>query len=412
MAEPGLWLDEKKNEIVRIRLLGQVEITYGGRAVHQALSKSKKARNLLYVLLLRRGEAVPFAALVDKKTAQDTENALKVLVCRTRNMLAAVDPALRDCILTKKDAYQWNPSLETSVDAFELEALCSQLIKAKGLQDAQHRTIDVLLDLYRGKLLETEPGVEWAAGYATDLERQYCAALGHYIDLLHAERNWRRIAEVCKAGLAVVPHERGWHEEMMRALLKLNQPADAMAQYEYMQYVPDKRLEEKTSIDMLRLYAEARQEDGQLDREMEDMCRDITTFMPAEGAQLVEYPVFRYICGQRMLAEEGSEMPSYMVNIKVGSVLGDGMQALAQEDTMQRLGSMLAASLRKGDLAARYTASQYVLLLRGVTAGSVRGVMERLRKAFYQEVASARVLMDYRYKPLRQRAEDPRVRAL
>lgn len=387
-----------------IRLLDRMELLLSNQSVGDALQKSKKARILVALLVLRKGEPVPHAELCEmlweKESMQDLNNALKVLICRTRAMLAAVDPALRNCILAMPGAYAWNMATTAQVDVFEIETICNELLENDAMDEAQVKKLERMLSLYSQKLLPELAQVEWVAEYTHRLQRQCTSVIIHSLDQLKEAGEWERIVKICRMSQDVMPQEPRWNEEMMRAFMMLNRRSDAMTQYEQAANSERTRAWGEPSTEITKLYAQILEADGALTRDTENVAQELLTFDEEDGALFCDYIVFKHVYRLQQRSLERLGQTTFLVLFKVSGVTDRTIQVLALEEAMQRLGRLLQHNLRRGDTIARYTPSQYVVLLQGSAHEAVKGVLDRVRLNFYGEMGTVAISLDYHYKPL------------
>ena len=103
---------------IEIRMLGDFEIRVNGKPVLAVLGQSRKTTALVQYLVLQRGERVTHKVLTDTlwagERSSNPEMALRAILHRFRNMIEAEGlDELRNCILTSRGCYQWNPPLDT-----------------------------------------------------------------------------------------------------------------------------------------------------------------------------------------------------------------------------------------------------------------------------------------------------------
>ena len=96
---------------------------------------------------------------------------------RFRNMIEAEGlDELRNCILTSRGCYQWNPHLDCTVDVFRVGDLSEQ---ARREEDPEKRAklYEQIVDLYRGRLLPQSASEQWVEGVSVRLHGQYRTAM-------------------------------------------------------------------------------------------------------------------------------------------------------------------------------------------------------------------------------------------
>lgn len=406
---------EKTWDRLHIQLLDRFEIVQGDKSVDQALRKTKKGKTLVCALILHRGRPVPYEVLHDALWSQgesrDLDNVLKVLVSRTRAILAEVDPSLRDCIVGQKGTYRWNMDITAEVDVFSIEALCRELKEAKEISSGMLERLETLMCLYTGKLLPEESQIPWIRNMAEELEWQYKQTVTHSLMLLRAKRDWKAVMKVCRMGLMRLPEETQWHEEMMQALVTANE-ADAVPSG-LLDGEPQADDDMRPSAEILKLYSDIQRSGGALDEDMDTISRELIACQDKiSGVQMCEYATFKYVYEQQLRSADRSGIPHVAAILKVNNVLEGEIQPLVLEDVMNRLGKVLKESLRKSDTVARYSSSQFAILLQDPAAGAVKRILERIRLAFYREINNMDILLDYRFRPLVTDNEEFRMKVL
>jgi GGDEF domain-containing protein len=73
---------------------------------------------------------------------------------------------------------------------------------------------------------------------------------------------------------------------------------------------------------------------------------------------------------------------------------------LVLDNIMKQLLHVSQTNLRRGDTISRYSVMQYVILLPSVTYETGRLVLDRIKKAFYNEYVKSSVVLTYKLRPL------------
>ena len=99
---------------IEIKMLGGFEIRVNGKPVLAQLAQSRKATALVQYLVLRRGERVSHKVLTDTlwagERSTNPDMALRAILHRFRLMIDAEGlDEMKDCIVTSRGYYQWNP---------------------------------------------------------------------------------------------------------------------------------------------------------------------------------------------------------------------------------------------------------------------------------------------------------------
>lgn len=387
-----------------IRLLNRSEIVLRNDSVDALLQKSKKARILVNYLILRNGNAVQYGELIDvlwdKASGSGQDNALKVLVCRTRAMLSSVDPYLRSCIKAVPGGYCWDMDTTAEVDVFLVESLCQELLEADALTDVLRKKLDRLLGLYSRKLLPEMSREPWVMSYVQRMQGLYTSTIAHVLDLLREVTDWECIIKVCRMSLDALPMETKWQEEMMRATMMLNRRTDVMTQYEYATQMERRSAWGEPSREFVEMYTQSLQMESSLEADVETVVQELLAQGDDKGALMCDYAIFKHVYNLQQRSLERYAQTPYLAIFRIASAMNQMIQLLAMEEAMQRLGRLMQQSLRRGDTITRYTPSQYAVLLQGSAPEAVKTVLDRVRLGFYSEMGNIGIALNYEYRPL------------
>ena len=400
----------RQQERLRIRLLNRMEIEYGGQRVDDVLNKSKKARALIAFLVLRKGKTVPyediFSTLWSRSNSADLDNILKVLVSRTRMLLGTRDPGLRECIVTLPGGYAWNMEMTSEVDVYQVEELSQELLYISEMTDEYQRKLDILMQLYAGKLAIESYEAQWISEYARQLEAQYRNVVMHALELLSRAQAWQEMVAVCRKGLTALPFEAQWHERMLEALAMLNEKSAPSKPSAVAREMPKRQPRSaKVPMEVVQLHEELPETDAELDRTLNELRDDLYAHPEYTGAQICDYSVLKYVYEQNLRTCDRINTTRYVGMLRVTSATGEDLQPLVREAAIQQLSRVLQVSLRKCDTISRYSPSEVAVLLQGPSKGAVRSILERVRTTFHQEMPNPNLVLTYHYKEMQDREE-------
>lgn len=90
----------------------------------------------------------------------------------------------------------------------------------------------------------------------------------------------------------------------------------------------------------------------------------------------------------------------FLAVIMISKMSGEPLDGLKQDGVMRDLVNILRMNLRRGDVITHFSPTMLAILLPTVDYSSGDGVMERIKKIFYQEYPNSNVLFNYRIAPL------------
>ena len=355
---------------IEIKMLGGFEIRVNGKPVLAQLAQSRKATALVQYLVLRRGERVSHKVLTDTlwagERSTNPDMALRAILHRFRLMIDAEGlDEMKDCIVTSRGYYQWNPHLDCSVDVFEVNDL-SELARKESDAEKRSRIYEQIVNLYDGRLLPQSASEPWVESVSVRLHGQYRTAILNLLELCKKWGESTRIVTLCTRALELDPYEERLYLEKIVALETLgrHEEAEDLARRGSAMGCLHHAIEPGRAGSAYRQMRQA-------DRNMESEVSKLISALPAPS--------------QNTDAAETSLM-------------------------VEQLGDLIHTNLRQCDVAARYTDMQYVVMLSGSTAESGTGPLERIKAAFYRIPAHDRYLLSYSLYVPEAQADSGRVR--
>lgn len=385
-------------------LFGGFALCMDGKPVSDGFSRAPKAKSLLEYLLFRRAP-VPAGELYETFWPQgkSPKNALKVLVHRLRTTLAQSGvPDGVECIVQRPGGYQWNPELATELDAERFEQCYRQAMSGKAGRKEQAACIEQALGLYRGRFL---PGDElWTAAPAAHFHDAYRKMVRQLCTFYKEEDRLRDLAALCRAALGVDGMDEVFHWEYLSALLALGRVHEAQEHYQKLEetYYETLGVQLPDELRGLKTQIEAAGDAQELDI---DGIRDaLEEKSPESGAFVCEYSIFKdlYRIEARCLERYGGRI--FLGLLTLSAPGGTPLPPEELGPCMDALLETARRSLRKGDVLARFSASQYVLLLPTVTYENGRMVLSRIESNFARVCPGAE--LGGKLRPLRPLKED------
>ncbi len=390
---------------IRIFMLGRFEIIADGNEVIKNLGSSKKRIMLLEYLILNRDKTIfmkdLFEILWPGENSTNPESALKTLVSRLRSTLAGYTPLLAECVVTDRGGYRWNPLLDCEIDLYTFEDLCGEVLRAGPFTSALREKIGRIMELYAGELLPDSETESWVAARSVYLHNLYLKTVQHYIALLKPLELYDEIAQMCRMALDVDAFDSTLNLELMTALLKIGHNNEALAQYNHATDLHDTQSAAKPGEGLLEFYKKLTQIDSNA-RENIDIIRDdlLAADEGDDGAFVCDYVILRdiYKLNMRNLTRLGTTM--FIALVTLSSMDEEVVEPLMLDKLMKLLLAALRESLRRGDTIARYSPTQYAVLLPAVSFETGRIPLERVKKAFYKKYANPAFVVGYRLSPV------------
>ncbi len=396
-----MWQQEHSPEIW-IQTFGGFAIYYRGKRISEPLERAKKLLELAEYLTVHHQRAVPkleiYELLWSDGDCSNPSNALKTLIHRFRSLLTQGGaPAGMDFLTVRQGNCQWTPSISYAIDAEEFEALYQQCCGKK----ESRPQIDLLyraIDLYKGRFLnETNM---WMIASSTYYHSCFLRMTYLLCQMLREEGRPEEIIELCTKALRIDDLDETLNQEMILALIACGRLSDAKLHYDHITEMFYKRLGVQVSEPLRELYRNIASTEQATDLDIEKVCANMSETDDARGAFVCEYSIFRdlYRIEERCLERYGGSV--FLGLITVTDAYLNMPKAELLNQVMDQLLEEIRFSLRRGDVVARYSLAQYVMLLPKVTYETGEQVLERIHRAYRKKYPKTPVVLSCKLRPL------------
>ena len=374
----------EKNRL-KVRMLGEFSMSLGDVKAHDSVSRSRKVWILLAYLICNRDRIVPQEELIgqlwENEKNDNPGGAVKTTLWRARQILEPFGPSAgHDFIIRKGSGYGWNPEIPTEVDAEEFENLCRGTFEAD--EAAREAGLRAALALYQGEFLGKFSSEPWAEPITAYYQNLYVNAALELLSIVKKTGYTQESADLCRAVLRAAPYHEELYQHLMRALMALDDFKKAAAAYEEMREVLSNHLGILPNEESQAIHQEIFQNINAQVLSMDMIREQLREKDPPSGALICDYAVFKlfYQAEARSVARRGDA-----IHIGVLSVIGENGKELPQrslERAMENLRTQVQNGLRRGDVASRCSASQYVVMLLQANYENSCMVCERITRAF------------------------------
>ena len=395
---PGEGINMAQAPRLQAEMFGGLEIRVGDHILVEKGGRVNKPIELLVYLLLNIGEKTTNDQLMEVLWEEDeVENpagALKNAVYSVRRMLAKAG-IKEDCIITRDRQYTWNPDVPVDIDVDRFNELYRRCVTS----DAPVREIIEAcragIALYAGDFLPSLSDRYWLMTRAGALRQRYQTMVLHLSDLLLAEDERSGAEEVlnlCARALLLEPLSEELYLRYFNALRRLDMKAAVLSYYPVVANMFLDEVGEPLPAEVRDIYRWAAEganlpmEDiRHIQKDLDEVTRDDR---PIRGAYFCPYEVFKHM--YHMVVRNATRNEEGVILLLVTLV---PLEAPKQEMIRVMLGvrELIKNMLRKGDVFARYSRNQYVLMLSVKSTDDFAVVRDRLL-ARYQESGMSTVL--------------------
>jgi len=399
-------------EKLKVTAFGGFSMSMGGVALN---GLSRKTRLLLEYFVVFKGRGVTREELIellgatgasgegDSGGATGASGALNSRIHRLKEYLKRLSPNV-PVIINTHGTYRFNPSIECVFDFEEFERLYKDSLNT-------HRNREKLMlllraiELYKGDFLPNRTGEKWALPLNLRYRDMYADAVHTAIRLLEKENRFNEIIPLCRAAVAAEPHDITLHERFIRALMSDGDRKGALTHCVYTMDLLRTKFGDGLPDEISALYNELI--GGDSAGEVHDSDIAIESLSESEdvtGAFYCEYEVFRqaYIVEIRRSKRHKRDVNVFLLTLTRDPVKA-GKRPLdkrAVESAMGKLFYIINDSLRVGDIFARYSPSQYIMMLRFMTRENCEAILKRLESRYREENILGAETFVYEFQPL------------
>lgn len=390
---------------LQVQMLGQFTLRYGDRTISDSDDRSRRVWSLLAYMLYNHGRSFAQEELIhlywsNSEKSADPGNALKSIFHRIRTALDKLQPGLGRLLIRRKAGrYFWNNVMPLSLDIEDFEAHF-HAAEAAGDDDVRLAEYQSALALYAGDPLPRMTDEIWTIPIVAYYHSLYTRAAAGAIELLEKQERTAEAVALCRRAIHIEPYQEDLYEHLMRGLLRTGDMKGAMSVYEEMSEQLFAHFGVMPSETLRTLYRQATRTVNDRTLTMDEVCSQLAEPAPHGGAMVCEYDFFKilYRAEARSIARNG-----HSANICLLSVSDKDGEMLARrslDPAMNNLQVLVQNNLRRGDVIARCSISQYIILLPQANYENSRMVADRLVSAFYRRYPHSPARLRYTVQPL------------
>ena len=202
---------------------------------------------------------------------------------------------------------------------------------------------------------------------------------------LMKQKLFTEVTELCPVASSLEPFHTEIHLYWMRALMEIGQPEEATHVYQAL----SDRLLSKYGIlpteELRSLAREASRAKNNYSVTIDVIAEDLQESAAPSGAQICEYDFFVTLCRSLARSMARSKEVAHIALISVTEEDGTPLSKRSLPYIMDNLEVCIRTNLRRGDAAARCSASQYILLLPQANYANSSMVCSRITKSFARQ---------------------------
>lgn len=378
------------NNYLKVNMLGSFSINFRENVLSDSDNRSRKVWLLLAYMIYYRKRPIQQQEMITLLWRDDTDianpgNAIKTMLHRVRSMLNALgDGVGYELIIRKNGTYAWNPKIATKLDIEEFGDLVAGAAKAKDDKTKLKRYLDAI-SLYNGDFLPKLGAEPWIMPITVYYHNQYLQAVKQALPLLENNAQYDEVVALCRKALQYEPFDEDIYYILMRNLLLLGQNQEVVDIYKDISGSFFANFGVLPSDNIRALYHEAARTVNDSALPLNMILSQLHEQDPEGGALFCDYDFFKniYQAEARFVARSGDAI--HIGLITVTDTKNKELGKRSQRITMANLQDLICKNLRRGDVVARCSGSQFIILLPQANYENSNMVLERIVKSFYRQ---------------------------
>ena len=381
----------EEDKIIHVKMFSYFEMEIDGKTLSDETLHSNMLVKLIVYILCNKKAIISANDLCDVLWREDESDnpigALKNLLYRLRTILKKTF-GYNDFIKTLRGAYAWNNNVKVIIDAEEFE---SKYNEAKLLDDV-NKKIDVLeeaLTLYTGDFLPKFTSEHWIFRQTTYYHSLYISIVKLLAQTYEEVQNYEKMEILCINALKYENLDETIHCLLMKAYIKQRKNSQAKEHYKQTSELLYSQLGTTPSKEMQNLYKEIMREIKNEEMNLAMIQDEIANAKEnTNGAYFCDYGVFKeiYALQQRQAKRLGIAVYCGLITIEsnLDLPLDSNAYRKFRDGTMETLKATIVSSLCSGDVIARYSATQFIMLLPTCDYEGGLVALERIEENFYR----------------------------
>lgn len=406
------------NQVVIVHFFGKFCLETDIGYLDEEKIHSKKLITLLAFFLLNYNRMIPAEELGElmwgNGGSSNPIGALKNLIYRLRNILKQLGTA--EYIVSQAGRYGWNNEIEICSDVEKFKYYAEQTRESEGNTDLRIKKYEQALACYKKPCTSILTSESWFAVRFTYYHSVYLRLVNEACELCNSMQEYDKVQKICGQVLANDELSEDAHYWLIKNWIGLGDTDNALKQYETAVKILYEKLGTYSSRKMQELYDEILgMNQNASQATLEDIYGEIQEQDP-EGVFFCEYTVFREIYRLEARRALRTGITEYVMLLTIRLDLQDKQADPAwiqyyRKKASTKLWQVLKKYLRMGDVVARYSDEQYLVMLPYCNYESSQKVARRILSNFRKVMGSQKITvkaetrdvsMDYELPPERK----------
>lgn len=353
--------------MLTVNTLGKFQVTDGEAVINDDNLHSVMLSKLLMYMLLYRDKALTTedmaAAIWQEEETDNPAGALKNLMYRLRKNLNTYFGDV-EFILTNRGSYRWNPEVKVMLDIEMFEQLINEA-KQNNIYEEAIIKYEQAIALYNGDFMTKLMDMHWIMTLNTYYHSTYLSAVKALAELYTKMERYEDLEALCNEALKYENGDEQLYCYQIEARMRSGKISLALDSYEKAREIMEKELGIRKTTVLNKVYEELlSMSKGQTAYNIKEIHEDIVEEDP-QGVFLCGYPIFKeiYHLEARKCARSGEPENLLLLTLECQNDEPKELSEFRIKQTMAALEETLKECLRVGDVAAKYSETQFIILL-------------------------------------------------
>lgn len=364
-----------------VKMFGRFSACYGDEVLGFGRQRDSKFTQLFQILMTRPGQGFDKGDILEflygQEEVEDPNASLNNTIFRLRKYLAASPLPPGDYLTLSEGVLCFDGGIETESDVWNFECAVREFEKEQDRHKKAAACQNACI-LYQGEFLPQLSNEQWVIEKSRNYGKMFSKVVNYLLHYLKEDGDYRSIESVSARAAELYPYE-GWESWRVESLIALGRHREAEKVYQetaaYMQEIGG-FLSKNQQARFRRVGDWVRKPEGTV----EDIGRCLMEQEAEEGAYSCTLPGF-FDCFRMLKRTVAREGPVCFILFLCTIVDAGGCPANDRE-YCKKQGKKLCASfkahLRRGDVYAKYSENQYLLLCIGAGKENVPDIGMRI----------------------------------
>lgn len=387
-----LWIERTIWGIMlNVNMFGKFQVVCDDKILDGDQINSMMLMKLFVYMILRRDKALSVdeiaMALWREEETDNPAGALKNLMYRLRTLLKK-QFGEQNFILTNRGSYQWNPEIEISLDVEQFEKI-SESAKIAQHTEEKKELYEAAIELYKGDFMPKMADLHWSVTLTTYYHSLFLACVKGLAEIYKEQQCYDELEILANRAILQDNVEELFYYYLIYARMEKNQINLALESYEKACEILYEELGVHNPERLQEVYEELLKKNKSVKAEdISEIQEDMLEENPS-GTFFCGYPVFKEIYrleARKIMRIGGAEYVLLLtLNVPGSTKDSEKIGKFRMQKAMEKMEEVISTSLRNGDVAAKYSDSQFVILLPFCSYESGMLVAERIISNFYKE---------------------------